>query len=343
MQRLSTTLWESYWHLVCHRSELPQPGDFFKLQVLDHEVVVFNDQGDLVAFDNRCPHRGARIFDGASGNQAASCPYHGWTFNAGRLIVPHPEEFKHCDLAQADLKRWQTEWVGDFLFVGDKPLQALDAQLGETRALLEDISFGVMGRRDWDAYSFECDWRIAMENALEPYHVSLVHPQSLGLLDLQAGENRFIGINSIWYAPVGNARMAKQLASLKRFFALEYQYEGYISLYLFPFTMLSSTYGYSYSLQSFFPSSQPERAHFTSRLLTMALRSGADPEMMNGFFESTAAVNRRVFDEDHRICRRVPVSSWSASPPAFAAESEAKILHFRKSCRDAMARLGSIQ
>ena len=35
---LSTTLWESYWHLVCHRSELPRPGDFFRLQVLDHEV-----------------------------------------------------------------------------------------------------------------------------------------------------------------------------------------------------------------------------------------------------------------------------------------------------------------
>lgn len=334
---LSRALWENYWHLVCHRCELPTHGDFIKLQVLDHEVVVFNDNGDLVAFDNRCPHRGARMYLESSGNQAATCSYHGWTFTGGRLIIPSPEQFVGCKLETVDLRRWQIEWVGDFLFVGAQPRQSIDAQLGSVRAILEDVSFGVGGREDWNAYPFECDWKIALENALEPYHVSLVHPQSLGLLELQPGENRFDGLNSIWYAPVGNARMAKQLASLKRFFALDHQYEGYMSIYMFPFTMLSSTFGYSYSLQSFYPSTQADRTHFASRMLTMAPRQGVDPQVLSGFFESSAQVNRRVFDEDHQVCRRMPADTWSPLAPQFAAESESKLLHFRQSCRQVLA------
>lgn len=336
MMDLSRFLWENYWHLVCHRSELPDHGDFIKLQVLEFEVVIFNDNGELVAFDNRCPHRGARIYVESAGNQAATCIYHGWTYSGGRLIVPNAEQFASCDVRQADLKRWQIEWVGDFLFVGAQPKQPIDIQLGGLRAKLEDISFGIAGREDWNAYTFECDWKIAIENALEPYHISLVHPQSLGMLELSAGENSFDGVNSIWYAPVGNKRMAKQLSSLKRFFAIDYQYEGYMSIYMFPFTMLSSTYGYSYSLQSFLPSIQSDRTHFASRMLKMSVRAGVSPAVLTGFFESSAKVNRQVFDEDHKICRRMTTDSWSPNPPTFAADSEAKLLHFRQLCRQVL-------
>lgn len=333
---LANVLWEEYWHLICHRSELPIHGDFVKFEVGDDEVVVFNDHGELVAFDNRCPHRGARIFEAEAGNQSATCQYHGWTFSNGKMIVPRPEEFSRCDLSRVELRRWQTAWIGDFLFVGKQPLQSIDEQLSQTRNILEDLSFGIDGRVDFNAYKFECDWPIAIENALEPYHVAMIHPQSLGKLDLEEGENSFFGRNSVWYSRLGNQRMAKQLESLKRFFNLDYQFEGYMSLYLFPFTMLSSTYGYSYSLQSFYPSSQTGSTNFSSRLLKMALRPGLEKTAMDSFFASTANVNRRVFDEDNRICKRVPSDSWSLNPPLFFADSESKVLHFRQSCREAL-------
>ena len=34
---------DDYWHLLCHRTELPQAGDFVKLQWLNEEVVLSND------------------------------------------------------------------------------------------------------------------------------------------------------------------------------------------------------------------------------------------------------------------------------------------------------------
>lgn len=338
---LDTFLWESHWHLACHRSELPAHGDFLRLNILDQEVVVFNDHGDLVAFDNRCPHRGARMYVDEHGKQASSCAYHGWTFNRGQFTIPGREHFKNCDLSRVDFRRWQTEWVADFLFVGVTPAQSIEEQLGDVQPILEDISFGVMGRHDWNAYDFQSDWKIAIENALEPYHVGLVHPHSLGLLELQEGTNDFHGKNSIWYAPLGNAKMASKLNRLSDFFSLDFQYKGYMSIYLYPFTMLSSTYGYSYSLQHFLPSSTPDRTHFYSRLLTMALQPGRGPELMQPLFESTATTNRRVFEEDHDICKRVPTDTWTPEPPRYPSDTEAKLLHFRSSCRDALQQIAT--
>jgi phenylpropionate dioxygenase-like ring-hydroxylating dioxygenase large terminal subunit len=329
------SLVRDYWHLLCHRNELPRPGDYRRVETCIGDVVVFNDGDDLVAFDNRCPHRGALIYTGTHGHQAATCSYHGWTHSrGGQMIVPHPQKYRDCDLSQARLSTFPTDWCGDFLFFSVTPRQALYDQLGETAEILENISFNIGGCVDVNSYVYECYWPLAIENALEPDHISLIHPQTLSKLELEDGENVFIGLNSVWKAPVGNARLRKQLSGLQRFFTLDYGYEGYMSLYLFPFTMLSSTYGFSYSLQSFFPRDAGQgTTSFSSRLLVAPARNEQAASVLSSFFSSTAQVNRQVFEEDHDVCKRMPRTAWSAEPLKFASTAEAKIQHFRQSCR----------
>jgi phenylpropionate dioxygenase-like ring-hydroxylating dioxygenase large terminal subunit len=330
---LDDTLLREYWHLLCHRKELPHDGDFLRFDTAIGDIVVFNDSGDIIAYDNRCPHRGALMFAGSAGQQGATCKYHGWTYKNGRMIVPHPEQFKGCDLAQAQLNKYQIDWCGDFAFVAVAPRRPLHEQLGDTAATLENIAFNIAGRADLNTGVFDCYWPVAVENALEPYHIGMVHPDTLGALQLEAGVNSYHGENSIWRAPVGNARVARQLQSLKRYFAIDYAYEGYMSVYLFPFTMISSTYGLSYSLQNFFPAADRRSTSFTSRLLTTHLASGAAQQIIAPLFASTAAVNRKVFDEDHAVCKLVPADSWSSAPLRFASVTEEKIEHFRASVR----------
>lgn len=325
---------DSYWHLGCHRRELPADGDYLRFDSAAGEIVLFNDAGELVAFDNRCPHRGARIYTGGDGNQPASCAYHGWTYRQGKLIVPGRERFDACQLARADLRRYRIDWCGDFLFFANRPLTDLSTQLGGFAELLENISFNIGGRLDLNRYDYECYWPLAIENALEPYHIDAVHPETLATLQLEAGDNRFDGVNSAWYAPLGASRLNAQLAKLRRFFTLDYQYDGYLSVYLFPFTMISSTYGYSYSLQHFLPvAGAAERTHFTSRLYAAHAADDRAARLLTSFFDSTIRVNRQVFDEDHAICKRMPRDSWSMEPLRFASAEEAKIDHFRRSCR----------
>lgn len=335
---LDQSLVRSHWHLVGHRCEMPAPGDFLRFETAAGDIVVFHDGAGLVAFDNRCPHRGALMYQDTHGNQPATCRYHGWTHSAGRLIVPQPERFAGCDIGSARLRQFATAWCGDFLFVGIEPLHTLDEQLQGTAEVLENISFNVARRRDFNHYRYECHWPLAVENALEPYHIGLVHPQTLATLALEDGQNVFHGVNSVWYAPVGNARMRKQLGMLKRFFMMDFGYEGYMSVYLFPFTMLSSTYGFSYSLQHFMPAVDGSTTAFSSRLLTAHVVDEQAEAVLRPFFESTAQVNRRVFDEDHQVCRRMPPDAWSPEPLRFSADNEAKIVHFRQSCREHLAR-----
>jgi len=328
-------VFRDYWHLICHRNELPQSGDYIRMQTVLGDLVVFNDAGDLVAFDNLCPHRGARMYGGIEGNQPATCRYHGWSYQHGRMVIPLTEDFGGCATHTAQLNKYRVDWCGDFMFVGVSPRQALYEQLGGTAEVLENISFNIASRFDFNSYEYQSSWPVAVENALEPYHIGMVHPETLGTLQLEAGRNEYHGQNSIWYAPVGNQRLNKQLRMLKKQFAIDFGYEGYMSVYLFPFTMISSTYGYSYSLQHFFPSARgADTAHFSSRLLLAHAASEGAQKILAPLFSSTAQVNRKVFQEDHEVCQLVPRTSWNMEPLKFASVAEEKIGHFRTSCRE---------
>lgn len=338
---MEAALWDRFWHLAAHRSELSANGAFVRFDIFGSEVAVFNDGIGAVAFDNRCPHRGTRIYEGSHGIKRFLCPYHGWSYSKGRLFIPKKQSFENCDLSQARLNEFQTAWVGDFLFVSRDPECSVSEQLGELEAKVARISRDIAAVADWNAYPYLCNWKIAVENALEPYHVALIHPDSLNRLRLQPGENEFLGRNSVWKSEVGDERVAKMLKGLRRLFDVEDPFQGYESLYLFPFTMLSSTYGYSWSMQQFYPSAEPDRTHFVSRFYSSRIAEGANPEVVQPFLDSSIGVNRQVFDEDHQICRRVPRDSWTPEPPPFWSKEEEKIIHFRESLSNLAANRNS--
>lgn len=327
------SLVEDYWHLLCHRSEVARSGSFVRFESVIGDVVVFHDGASVVAFDNLCPHRGARIYTDVDGRRPATCGYHGWTYRAGRTFVASSERFAKCSPGDLLPRFYQIEWFDDFLFVAIRPRMALAEQIAGLEDRLHAISSNISKRRDLSHYTYECYWPIAVENALEPYHIDVIHPQTLGLLRLEDGENRYFGLNSIWTAPLGDAGADKKLRSLGRMFDVSNCYSGYEFIYMFPFTMISSTYGYSYSLQNFFPTKGQQTA-FYSRLYTSRAVSEKAETILEAFFASTVAVNRKVFEEDHTVCKLLPAESWSMRPLRWAADSEGKIQHFRQACRE---------
>jgi len=331
---LGTKLFQNYWHMICHRNELPNDGDFLRLKTPIGDVVVFNDGGDYVAFDNHCAHRGTKIYLTDFGNQANTCKYHGWTFKSGQLIIPAVEKFKDCNIEKADLRRYLLDWCGDFLFLGVTPKQDLYEQLDGVAQYIENISFNIFERADVSVYKYECAWPLALENALEPYHIGMVHSGTLAKLKLEDGANTFHGSNSIWQAPVGDSRINKQLQSLGAYFNIDYGYEGYMSIFMFPFTMISSTFGYSYSVQNFFPHQTSKNlTNFMSRLLICNVKDSTARKIVQPFFDSSSKINRMIFEEDHAICKLFPTDSWSPDPLKFISEQEVKIAHFRDLCR----------
>ena len=331
---LGYQLFNDYWHMICHRRELPMNNDFIKFKTPLGDIVLFNDEGSIVAFDNRCAHRGTSIYLDNWGNQPNTCKYHGWTYRGGSLIIPNIDQFASCNIDSADLNKFSLEWCGDFLFLGILPKLALYDQLNGTAEYIENISFNIDGRHDFNFYDYECYWPLAVENALESYHIDFVHPKTLATLQLESGTNEFFAYSSLWKAPISNKRINRQLSGLKKFFNIDYGYDGYMSIYLFPFTMISSTYGFSYSVQNFFPSKQrDDRTHFMSRLLTCHLGNNSAQGIIKNFFDSSATVNRIIFEEDHEICKLMPQDDWHSDPLIYISDLEIKIAHFRKLCK----------
>jgi phenylpropionate dioxygenase-like ring-hydroxylating dioxygenase large terminal subunit len=334
VREFDLSCWTNYWHLLCHRSEVANSKDFVRLKAFDAEVVAFNDGKSVIVFDNHCPHRGARIFDAAFGREPFLCRYHGWSYSKGRIFIADADQFSHCKIKDAALNNYQSQWLGDFLFFAITPKCALEEQLGTIAPILESISKSIGSRHDFNSYEYESIWQISIENALEPYHISSVHPNSLAKLKLGPGENHFYGMNSAWFTTVCNEQSASRLKKLSRLFDFEFQHQGYMNVFLFPFSMLSSTFGLSYSLQNFFPSIQIERTNFSSRLYASKLRNGMNSNVIVPFMDSTAALNRQVFDEDRNICERIPRSCWSEEKPLyFAAHDEQRLVHFRRTVK----------
>jgi len=164
-------LFNDFWHLICHRRELPEIGDFIKFRTPLGDVVIFNDDGELEAFDNKCAHRGTLIYQMDYGNQANTCKYHGWSYRAGKVIIPRVNLFKACDIKDVDINKFRLEWCGDFVFLGIHPKFDLYTQLAGITEILENISFNIDHRHDFSAYDYQCYWPLALGNALEPYHI----------------------------------------------------------------------------------------------------------------------------------------------------------------------------
>lgn len=322
---------DNYWHLLCHRTELPLRGDFFRMQWLGQDVVVANDNDELIVFDNICPHRGARFFSSDSGNGPISCTYHGWTIRSGDLYIPCKDKFSKEDLDSVKIGFLQTAWCGDFLFAAIEPMQNLENQLSTLFDLIASISMDIFGRHDLNAYTYQCDWKIAVENALDSLHVPFVHANSLSRLQLKNEQNQYVKNNTVVKFEIGNVQMYKRLKVMSGMFNLAEKFEGYLNIYLFPFSMLSSTFGFSYSLQNFFPANESGKTHFYSRLLKGILRPGLDAKALQHFFDSTAQVNRMVFEEDHAVCRQIDFSRYDWSDLSRLSEDEEKIAHFRRS------------
>ncbi len=109
------------WQIVCHHSDLAQPGQWRSLDIVGESVIVVRgEDGTIRAFANVCRHRAMRLVEGTAGCvRKLVCPYHAWTYETdGRLTgVPMKSDYPMLQLDQHGLVRVDLELWHGFVFV----------------------------------------------------------------------------------------------------------------------------------------------------------------------------------------------------------------------------------
>src|SRR3982750_2120314 len=168
--------------VVCHESEIAEPGEWRTLEYLGESVIVIRgDDGAARAFSNVCRHRGSRLVDGAAGcAKVLQCPYHAWSYaRDGRLVgVPHRHEYPGLQTDKLGLHPVALEnWHG-FLFVTLKPgapsvaemMAPYESEVAPYR--FEDLR--VVGRVTLRPRPL--NWKTIADNYSDHLHIPIGHP-----------------------------------------------------------------------------------------------------------------------------------------------------------------------
>jgi phenylpropionate dioxygenase-like ring-hydroxylating dioxygenase large terminal subunit len=334
------------WLFAGFAADLAAPNDYVTAAVGGRSVVVQNFDGELRAYANVCSHRFARLKEG-QGNGPLRCPYHGWIYNREGLpySIPSRPRFDGLTPAVLDslrLRAYDVETCGALVFVrarrgGGPPLREF---LGAAGDAIGAMSQGMGARIDRNEVVFRANWKVAVENTLESYHVGFVHEQTFKKLGARGMDFRFDGPHSAWKAPV-DASTEAQMRKLLALYRAPWSTDGYFHQLVFPNLTVVTLFGTSFGVQLFEPVS-PTETRLTSHIF--APRAGAEvrmtpavAEMMN---QSTAEFARTVFEEDKVVCAAVQRGLPETDKPGILSDEEERVLRFHEAYARAMATRG---
>jgi choline monooxygenase len=182
-------VWTDGWCCIGFAHEVPEPGSVHPVEIAGKPLLLARDHaGRLRVFWNVCRHRGMKLVE-APGRLAGviRCPYHSWCYalDGALKVTPHvggpglntDPAIDRSTLGLLPVRA--AEWLG-CVFVDlsgtAEPFADFIAPLAERWADFADRPLHPGSTDCHFALEVGCNWKLAVENYCESYHLPWVHP-----------------------------------------------------------------------------------------------------------------------------------------------------------------------
>ena len=196
----------SYWDKSIYRQELSslfckqwiglgrcdrliESGEYEAFDLAGKSLLLIRDkENTLRLFANTCRHRGAKLLKDSGQCQAISCPFHGWTYtlNGDLIAAKSMADTPNFDACDYPLHEYKLQQYCGFLFahLGDSPSN-LKRHLGGFSVLHQPWNLENLVTTRRRTFEVDCNWKAFLDVFNEYYHLSHVHPTSIGNLYLE--------------------------------------------------------------------------------------------------------------------------------------------------------------
>ncbi|MEM7746389.1 MAG: aromatic ring-hydroxylating dioxygenase subunit alpha [Paracoccaceae bacterium] len=183
-----TQVWARNWVAMAFTTDVQENGYAKPLTFLGQPLMLVRDaEGTLRVFQNICRHRGMiLVAEEGPIKRAIRCPYHAWSYEMSGALrtTPHvggPGNNRHDCINRASLGLIEVrshQWMGIVFVNLDGQAPAFEDYAGDV--LDRYAEFDKPLYRCGDEGTFEMsvrgNWKLAIENGAESYHLPWVHP-----------------------------------------------------------------------------------------------------------------------------------------------------------------------
>ena len=177
------------WACIGTGRRVPEVGDAMPLEFAGLPLFMLRGRdGEVRVFHNVCSHRGMMLMDKPTRTRGAiRCPYHSWTYDLDGSLRSTPmiggTDSHTCEgfeRAKHGLKPVRTATWFDAVFVnlsGDAP--PFETFIAPVAKRWKDFDGADLRYEESDSsftLDVACNWKLAVENFCEAYHLPWIHP-----------------------------------------------------------------------------------------------------------------------------------------------------------------------
>jgi len=269
------------WTVVGVSSSLPEIGDAKPFDLMGVPLLILRDKNNQIrVFHNVCSHRGMILVNKECKlKNTIRCPYHSWSYNFdGELIAtPHVggmniHEADGFIKSKSNLKEVSTHVWMDLIFINinknkknfEESIHPLEQQW--SKFISKEDQKLIRHAKDFGYFNMEVqsNWKLAIENYCESYHLPWVHPELNRVSNLK--DHYHIEDISETFSGQGSNKYSQQFDGNKKLSTFPnwpndlYQNSEYVSL--FPNVMLGIHVDHFYAFWLEPLSNKNTREHF---------------------------------------------------------------------------------